>query len=149
MNEELAEILHREELVLADIKKRALAFTIDEFLLSFIFIFAIGDSFSKAENIEALIALINNFTLEYMIIRIMYQSFFVMQYGATIGKLAMKIRIIEIRTVANPNILVSLNRAIFRIISELLFYLGFLWGILNPNRQTWHDLTAKTLVVNA
>ncbi len=149
MNEELAEILHREELVLADIKKRALAFTIDEFLLSFIFIFAIGDSFSKAENIEALIALINNFTLEYMIIRIMYQSFFVMQYGATIGKLAMKIRVIEIRTVANPNILVSLNRAIFRIISELLFYLGFLWGILNPNRQTWHDLTAKTLVVNA
>ncbi len=149
MNEELAEILHREELVLADIKKRALAFTIDEFLLSFIFIFAIGDSFSKAENIEALIALINNFTLEYMIIKIMYQSFFVMQYGATIGKLAMKIRVIEIRTVANPNILVSLNRAIFRIISELLFYLGFLWGILNPNRQTWHDLTAKTLVVNA
>jgi len=149
LNEELAEILHREELVLADIKKRALAFTIDEFLLSFIFIFAIGDSFSKAENIEALIALINNFTLEYMIIKIMYQSFFVMQYGATIGKLAMKIRVIEIRTVANPNILVSLNRAIFRIISELLFYLGFLWGILNPNRQTWHDLTAKTLVVNA
>ncbi len=149
MNEELEEILHREELVLADIKKRAVAFVIDEFLLSFLLIFALWDSFSQAENTEAIIALTNSFVLEYMMMKIIYQAFFVMQYGATIGKLAMKIRVIEIKTLANPNVLVSLNRAIFRIISEMLFYLGFLWGMLNPNRQTWHDLTAKTLVVNA
>jgi len=149
LNEELEEILHREELVLADIKKRAVAFVIDEFLLSFLLIFALWDSFSQAENTEAIIALTNSFVLEYMMMKIIYQAFFVMQYGATIGKLAMKIRVIEIKTLANPNVLVSLNRAIFRIISEMLFYLGFLWGMLNPNRQTWHDLTAKTLVVNA
>lgn len=72
-----------------------------------------------------------------------------MQYGATIGKLAMKIRVIEINTLENPNVLVALNRAIFRVVSEMLFYLGFLWAMFDPARQGWHDKTAKTLVVNA
>ena len=148
MNEEITEILHREGLVLADTKKRAVAFVIDELLLSFILIVALWDSFSQARTTEAIIALTNSFVFEYMMMKIIYQAFFVMQYGATLGKLAMKIRVIEIRTVANPNVIVALNRAIFRIISEMLFYLGFLWGILNPNKQTWHDLTAKTLVIN-
>ena len=149
MNEEITEILHREGLVLADTKKRAVAFVIDELLLSFILIVALWDSFSQARTTEAIIALTNSFVFEYMMMKIIYQAFFVMQYGATLGKLAMKIRVIEIRTVANPNVIVALNRAIFRIISEMIFYLGFLWGILNPNKQTWHDLTARTLVVNA
>jgi uncharacterized RDD family membrane protein YckC len=60
----------------------------------------------------------------------------------------MKIRVIDIQNLSNPNVLVALNRAIFRIISEMLFYLGFLWGMMDPNRQTWHDKTARTLVVN-
>ena len=149
MNEEIERLLHREGLQLADIKKRSAAFVIDEFLLSFLLIFALWDSFAQAETTEAVIALTNSFVFEYMMMKIAYQTFFVMQYGATIGKLVMKIRVIEIKTLDNPNILVSLNRAIFRVISEMFFYLGFLWGMLNPNRQTWHDLTAKTLVVNA
>jgi len=149
LNDDLTQTLHRENLTLASIQKRALAFFIDEILLSFIFIFALWDSFAQAENIEAIIALTNNFVFEYMMIKIIYQTFFVMQYGATLGKIAMKIRVIEIKTLANPNVLVALNRGIFRVISEMLFYLGFLWGILNPSKQTWHDLTAKTLVVNA
>ena len=89
------------------------------------------------------------FILEYMAMKIIYQAFFTMQYGASIGKIAMKIRVIEIQTLDNPNVLSSLNRAIFRVVSEMLFYLGFLWGMLNPAKQTWHDNTAKTLVVNA
>ena len=149
MNKEIEEILNREELILADTKKRAVAFVIDELLLSFLLIVALWDSFSQAANTEAIIALTNSFVLEYMMMKIIYQAFFVMQYGATIGKIMMKIRVIEIKTLDNPNVIVSLNRAIFRIISEMLFYLGFLWGMMNPSRQTWHDLTAKTLVVNA
>jgi len=62
--------------------------------------------------------------------KIIYQAFFVMQYGASLGKIAMKIRVIEIKTLDNPNVISSLNRAIFRVISEMLFYLGFLWGMI-------------------
>ena len=149
MNEALEELLHREDITLAATKKRSLAFFIDEMLLSFILIAALWDSFAMATTTEEIINLTNSFVFEYMMMKIIYQAFFVMQYGATLGKLAVKIRVIEIATLNNPNVLVSLNRAIFRVISEMLFYLGFLWGMLNPTRQTWHDLTAKTLVVNA
>lgn len=149
MDEELEEKLHLEGITLADTKKRAMALFIDEMLLSMLLIFALWDSFISAQTTEEIIVLTNNFVLEYMFMKIVYQAFFVMQYGASLGKLAMKIRVIEVQTLQTPNIIVSLNRAIFRIISEMLFYLGFLWGTMSPSRQTWHDLTAKTLVVNA
>ena len=149
MNEELQEKLHREDITLADTKKRALALFIDETLLSFILIIALWDTFSSARTTEEIIMVTNSFVLEYMLMKIIYQAFFVMQYGASLGKIALKIKVIEIETLHTPNVLVALNRSIFRVISEMLFYLGFLWGMMNPNRQTWHDLTAKTLVVNA
>lgn len=149
MNEEIEGLLHRENIRLASIKKRAMAFFVDEMLLSFLLIFALWDSFVNAGSTQEIINLTNSFVLEYMMMKIIYQGFFVMQYGATLGKLLMKIKVIEIKTLDNPNVLVSLNRAIFRVISELLLYLGFLWGILNPSKQAWHDLTAKTLVVDA
>ena len=149
MREDIQELLNREELTLASIKKRAMAFFIDEMLLSLLLIFALWDSFSSAKTVEAMIQVTNSFVLEYMFMKIVYQAFFIMQYGATIGKIAMKIRVIDIQNLGNPNVLVALNRAIFRVISEMLFYLGFLWGMMDPNRQAWHDKTARTLVVNA
>ncbi len=149
MNEDIERLLHREGLELASIQKRAMAFFIDEMLLSFLLIIALWSSFSEAKNVEEMINLTNVYILEYMAMKIFYQAFFVMQYGASIGKIMMKIRVIEIRTGDNPNVISALNRAIFRIISEMLFYLGFLWGMLDPARQTWHDKTARTLVVNA
>ena len=148
MNEEIENVLHREGFVLASIKKRAMAFFFDEMLLSFLLIIAMSDSFSNAKTVEEMIILTNNFMFEYLMMKIVYQTFFVMQYGATLGKIAMKIRVIEIATLQNPSFLCSLNRAIFRVISEMLFYLGFLWGMMDPARQTWHDKTAKTLVIN-
>ncbi|MBD3823173.1 MAG: RDD family protein [Epsilonproteobacteria bacterium] len=149
MNEEIEDILHRENIVLADTQKRGAAFFIDELLLSFLLILALWDSFSHANNVEEIINLTNTFVLEYIVVKIVYQTFFVMQYGATIGKMLFKIRVIEIQTLQNPSFLSALNRSIFRVVSELLFYLGFLWGVFDPARQTWHDKTAKTLVVNA
>ena len=149
MNETIENILHKEELVLADIKKRASAFVIDEMLLSFLLIFALWDSFAAAQTMEEMINITNVFVLEYMAMKIFYQAFFTMKYGGSIGKIVMKIRVIEIRTLHNPSVISSLNRGIFRVVSEMFFYLGFLWGMLNPERQTWHDKTARTLVVNA
>jgi len=149
LNEDIENTLYRENITLAPIKKRSLAFFIDETLLSFLLIIALWDSFKVAVTMEEIIILTNQFVLEYMAMKIIYQAFFVMQYGATLGKLAVKIKVIEIKTLNNPNVISSLNRAIFRVISEMLFYLGFLWGMLDKSRQSWHDKTARTLVVNA
>ena len=149
MNEEIENIFYREGITLAPHKKRAMAFFIDEMLLSFLLVVALWDSFAGAKTMEEMIDITNLFVLEYMMMKIIYQAFFIMQYGASLGKILMKIRVIEISTLDNPNVLVSLNRAIFRVISEMIFYLGFLWGLLDPSRQTWHDKTAKTFVINA
>jgi len=149
LNENIENLLHRENLTLASVQKRAVAFFIDEMLLSFLLIIAMSDAFANAKTMEDIIMLTNSYVMQYILMKIVYQTFFVMQYGATLGKIAMKIRVIEIATLANPSLAVSLNRAIFRIVSEMLFYIGFIWGMMDPARQTWHDKTAKTLVVNA
>ncbi|MDD2357924.1 MAG: RDD family protein [Thiovulaceae bacterium] len=149
MKEEIENLLNREQFTLATISKRSWAFFIDELLLSFIFIAIIWNSFVQATTFEQMIALTNSYVLEYMALKIIYQTFFVSMYGASIGKILLKIRVIEISTLEKPRPLVAFNRAVFRILSEIVFYLGFLWGALNPSRQTWHDFSAKTLVINA
>lgn len=149
MNEEIQNILHREGMTLATIRKRSIAFFIDEMLLSFLLIIALSDSFFEAKTVEEMIILVNTFFLEYMAMKIFYQAFFIMQYGATLGKIVMKIRVIEVKTLQRPNVIVALNRAIVRVVSEMMFYLGFLWGVMDLSRQTWHDKSAKTLVINA
>ena len=149
MREEIENLLSREQFTLATISRRSWAFFIDEILLSFIFIAIVWNSFVQATTWEQIISLTNSYVLEYMALKIIYQTFFVSIYGASIGKIFLKIRIIEIATLQKPRPFVAFNRAIFRIISEVMFYLGFLWGVLNPTRQTWHDFTAKTLVINA
>ena len=149
MNDDIENRLYREGITLAETRKRATAFFIDEMLLSFLLVIALWDSFEKAATMEELILVTNTFMLEFMAMKIIYQAFFVMQYGATLGKLVMKIKVIQIDTLDKPNVLVALNRGIFRVVSELLFYIGFVWGVMTPTRQTWHDKTARTLVVNA
>jgi uncharacterized RDD family membrane protein YckC len=49
----------------------------------------------------------------------------------------------------NPSIFYSASRAVVRLFSESVFYIGFIWAFLNPKRETWHDKFGKTLVVNA
>jgi len=145
--EEIENLLNREHLKLASIAKRSTAFFLDELLLSLLLIVAIWDSFSQITTSVEAIELVQRFTMEYIALKIIYQTFFIYQYGATIGKIAMKIRVLEIRTLSNPSIPSSFNRAVFRIVSEMFMYLGFLWGMFDPAKRTWHDLTAKTLVI--
>jgi uncharacterized RDD family membrane protein YckC len=149
MNHEIDTLLHRENVQLASVRSRAAAFGIDELLLSMILFAILWDSISAAATVEAMIEIINTFLLEYMTIKIGYQTFFTMQYGATIGKIVMKIRIIEIKTLSSPSFLSAFNRSVFRIVSEILFYLGFAWAIFDPYRRSWHDLSARTLVIDA
>ena len=148
MNEEIENLLDREEMTLAPIFKRFIAFVIDNFLISVIFVIIIWNSFAKATTTTEMIAVTNSFIMEYIILKVIYQTFFVFMYGASIGKMVMKIRIIEIRTLQKPSFWSALNRASFRILSEMIFYLGFLWGVLSPSKQAWHDLSAGTLVVD-
>jgi uncharacterized RDD family membrane protein YckC len=149
MDEKLESLLEHERLELSSIRKRAAAFGIDELLISTLLLIVLWDSMQSAKTLEDILTLTNSFLLEYMAMKIAYQTFFTMQYGATLGKIVMKIRVIEISTLSHPRFLSAFNRSVFRVVSEILFYLGFAWALFDPYRRSWHDLSARTLVIDA
>lgn len=149
MDEKIETLLERERLNLSSIRKRAAAFGIDEILLSTLLMIILWDSIQEVNTVEGILTLTNNFILEYMAIKILYQTFFTMQYGASIGKIVMKIRVLELSTLSSPGFLSAFNRSVFRVVSEALFYFGFAWAMIDPYRRSWHDLSARTLVVDA
>lgn len=148
-NEDLIEKFETENITLAPISKRALAYFIDELLISVLFAFIYLDQMPDNTTMEENIQIINSLFMYIVLLKVVYQTFFVWMYGATLGKIFLKIRVISTLDLENPTLLLSLSRASIRIISESLFYLGFLWAALNPKRETWHDKVANTLVVNA
>ena len=148
MSDEVQQSLHNAGLELASLKKRAVAFLLDEFLLAFLFLIIIYDQVIGVGDQDAIVALVNSFTFEYLLLKVAYQTLFVYQYGASIGKIVMKIRVVDMSTLQNPIFSSALNRAVFRVISEMLFYLGFAWAFYNGNRQSWQDKTARTIVVD-
>ena len=67
--------------------------------------------------------------------------------GATPGKLAVGIKIVDAHTGGAP----STGRLVIRLLCYLLsaapFYLGFLWAVVDRRKQAWHDKIAGTLVI--
>ena len=146
--EELVKRFEQENITLASIPARAVAFVIDEILVSILFIAIYWEQFTNSVDMEQTIILMNTVVVYVMLIKVLYQGFFVWMYGATPGKMVAKIRVIYIYDLDNPSPIQSLLRALVRVLSETIFYLGFIWAILNPKREGWHDKAARTLVVN-
>lgn len=169
-NEELIEKFESENITLASVQKRAMAFGIDWFIIVVLFEFSISGVFTPEQraNVDAVVSLLLSsgdvvdipnleaslhilFQLFFFstFLNIAYQTFFVWMYGATLGKIAMKIKVISMGDLDKPSFLFALSRASVRIVSEVLFYLGFVWAMMNPKRETWHDKISNTLVIDA
>ena len=71
-----------------------------------------------------------------------------MLYGATLGKVVMKIRIISIDFVDKPSFLRSLSRALLKYIGSNILYLSYLPAFDDVFRRALHDKIPKTLVIN-
>jgi uncharacterized RDD family membrane protein YckC len=148
VDETIEALLKRRELVLASIPKRGAAFIVDELLLSTLFMIMLWDTISQADSFESFLFITNAYTLEYLGIKILYQTVFVALYGASLGKMAMRIRVVSVPDGEIPGWPAAFNRAVFRILSEIIFYLGFIWAMFDPANQAWHDRTARTVVVD-
>lgn len=138
-------------LQLASMRSRALAFVIDDLLVSVLIMFVYWESISLAsDNPEALVHLMQStLVMPLILLKVIYHTFFVWYYGATIGKKIAKIRVIDANHWGRTSFLSSFLRALGRIASEMFFYLGFLIAFFNEGRKTFHDIFGKTLVVNA
>lgn len=148
-DQEIIETFEREQITLASFPRRFYAYMIDELLVSALFILIYVQQFGGDGGIEETIAMINGMVGYIMMIKVVYHAFFVSMYGATLGKIFLKIRVVSIQDLENPNFFYATLRAIVRLASESVFYLGFIWAFMNPKRESWHDKAGKTLVVNA
>ena len=138
-------------LQLASMRSRALAYVIDDFLVTIIIMMIFWeDIISVSQDMDALMYLLKaELAFPLIMLKVIYQTFFVWYYGATIGKIVVKIRVIDANKWGKVSIISSFLRAVGRIFSEMFFYIGFLIGFFNNGRKTFHDIIGRTLVVNA
>jgi uncharacterized RDD family membrane protein YckC len=67
--------------------------------------------------------------------------------GATPGKLAVGVKIVDAQTGHPPSTGRLVVRLLCYLLSALPFSLGFLWVAIDRRKQGWHDKIAGTVVV--
>lgn len=140
-----------ENLQLASMRSRALGYVIDDLLVTIIIMAIFWENIlAVSHDMNAMMLLMKtDLVMPLLMLKIIYHTFFVWYYGATIGKIIVKIRVIDANSWGRVSIFSSFLRAVGRIFSEMFFYVGFLIGFFNDGRRTFHDITGKSLVVNA
>jgi uncharacterized RDD family membrane protein YckC len=69
--------------------------------------------------------------------------------GQTVGKKALGIRVYDLQQGGPIGHGRAFIRWIGRIVSGFVIYLGYLWALWDPQKQTWHDKMAGSVVVPA
>jgi len=138
-------------LQLASMRSRAFAYLIDDLLMTVIIMAVFWEKIiTMSDDSDAMMYLMKEELVAPLImLKIIYHTFFVWYYGATIGKIVAKIRVIDANKWGRVTMFSSFLRAVGRIFSEMFFYVGFLIGFFNDGKKTFHDITGRTLVVNA
>jgi len=67
--------------------------------------------------------------------------------GQTPGMRLLNIRVIDAETGGRVDYGRAFIRYLVAIVSGLVCYVGYLWMLWDPERQTWHDKVASTFVV--
>ncbi len=149
MNEsEILDKLEIENKQISTINKRSLAFLIDEIIISVLFVLIFWDNFAQFQTMDMVNSFIQSIAIPVLLTKVAYQTIFVWMYGATLGKMVVKIKVVSVDDLERPNFIFSLIRAFGRIVDELLFYIGFIVAFFSKARLTWHDRFAKTLVID-
>ncbi len=150
------ENLNTDKYKISSVGKRASAYFIDDIIVSlFLFIIfydqLVNIYLSIQENpmdFTPMATFLEQNTVVFLLLRVIYQTFFVWQSGMTPGKRLLKIKVIELDSGDIPSFQVAFLRATLRIISDSIFYLGYIFAYFNPLVQTLHDKLAKTIVVD-
>lgn len=138
-----------DKLELASMRSRLFAFIIDDLSITLIVLLIFWDKIAMVDGeLTAVMTIMNEAFFQIIILKFVYQTFFIWYYGATIGKIAAKIKVIDYDHFGRVSLFSSAIRSFGRIISETFFYIGFLVAYYTESRQTFHDKFGKTLVVN-
>jgi uncharacterized RDD family membrane protein YckC len=69
--------------------------------------------------------------------------------GATPGKIALGVKIVDAQTGQPPTLGRFALRFVGYFVSAFPLYLGFLWAAIDRRKQGWHDKIARTIVINS
>lgn len=86
-------------------------------------------------------------SLVILLISWLYYVILTGKYGATLGKMALKIKVVgrDFQKIGYGT--AALREIIGKIVSSLVFCLGFLWIAFDPKKQGFHDKIAGTFVI--
>lgn len=76
-----------------------------------------------------------------------YPPFMLYQYQATLGKMALKLKVVSEDGKKLEVFQILLREWAGKLLSGLVFCLGFIWVGFDEKKQGWHDKLARTLVV--
>lgn len=77
-----------------------------------------------------------------------YYIYFIGKKGQTWGKMAMSLKVVNMETNKTPGYVSAfLREVVGKVISSIVFGIGYLWMLKDDKKQTWHDKIAGTIVV--
>jgi len=149
--------MNESSFAIASNGKRVWSFVIDDMVIN-LFLMIIFSSQITAlmsgvtEVNEASIVLINQFIMDniaiVLAIKVLYHTLLIWQSGMTLGKYIMKIKVVDFRTGEGLSFTQAFWRASVRLISEMFFYVGFLFAFFSPLHQTLHDKLSNVAVID-
>jgi uncharacterized RDD family membrane protein YckC len=123
---------------------RALAFLLDAVIVTVIvvpiLVLGLGVTEIPSENSLELLA----FLASAMAVIAFWRAF-----GATPGKIALGLKIVDAASGARPSLGRLALRFLGYFVSAFPLYLGFLWAAFDRRKQGWHDKIARTIVINS
>ena len=141
---------NNDNLELATIGSRLKAFVIDDILVTVIILVIFWDNIKNSGgDLASVLMIMNQFVMQVLFLKFVYQTLFTWYYGATVGKIIAKVRVIDYDNFGRVNFVQAALRSFGRILSEMFFYIGFIFSFFNDGKQTFHDKISKTLVINA
>jgi uncharacterized RDD family membrane protein YckC len=158
------EFHHKDELILATVKKRFIAFIVDWIVLiaiyfSIIILFglfnmniskinvhSIFDVEIEMKNVNALFITFFKFILGLLPILYFTIAFYFFN-GQTIGKYLFRIKVLSLYH-EHLRLWHCIERSLGYLASALEFGFGYIQAFWNPNRMTLHDKIGETIVVN-
>lgn len=147
-DEKLEEILFRENLSIASFSHRAGAFFIDILIAGCLsWAFCCYFFSGKISTIETKIFFIQNFIFFIFIFHFFYELFFVSFFGASLGKMIFKLKIISVLSLDKPSFEIVLARCFIKILETIACFLPFIFAFKDKFLRAIHDKLSRTIVI--
>lgn len=85
-------------------------------------------------------------SIVFAAIQFTYFIFMTGKYGATLGKMALKLKVVRV-DFTEVDYGTAAVRELSKILSGCVCYLGYIWVAFDDRKQSWHDKIANTYVI--